>query len=88
MTKDYGLTSFEDPMTVILEQRSQNNMQNIFFQKILKTKKFKMAKLFALWKSKCLSMAWALIWSHKPDLVFLSSACCFPSKMCGVWKQS
>lgn len=39
MTKNYGLTSFEDPMTVILEQRSQNNMQNIFFSENIEDKK-------------------------------------------------
>lgn len=29
-----------------------------------------MARFFALWKYKCLSVAWALRWSQKPDLVF------------------
>lgn len=39
MTKKYGLTSFKNPMTVILEQRSQSNMQDNFSSKYWRRKK-------------------------------------------------
>lgn len=45
-----------------------------------------MAGFFAERKPK-LSVAWPAGWSHKHDLFFPSSGCCFPSKMCEVCIQ-
>lgn len=78
----YGLAGLEDFKIMILKLKSHTDRSWLSVPMDFEER---MAGFFAGWKPKLLSVASTAGWSHKHDLLFPSSGCCFSFKTCEVW---